>query len=363
MRILYISSKKGWGGIVTWMHRTALGLEERGHRVWILSHPESRFTKSAPAGIRLIPKKLGMDFNPAMILYLVGFIKRHKIDLVLTNIQKEVVIGGLAARVSGIPNVRRIGNEYDLNDRVRWRQRHLVNHSIVPCEFTLDAAVRRLSWIERDLFTVIYNGVNPAEYSPEDRAVIRHEWGVPVDAKVIGCTSSLGSVKGLEGLITAFGRVATDHPEIHLVLSGEGPEETALKRVAEASGVSDRVVFAGFTAEPTRAAAAYDIAVLNSEVEGFPNAVVEYMAAGTPVVSTRVGGVPEILTDGRNGLLIEPGDLDALVAGLRSLLADPELRRQLGEKARLTVEEGFSEAGMVDRVEALFKKTIGVRAA
>jgi glycosyltransferase involved in cell wall biosynthesis len=345
------------------MHRTALGLEERGHRVWILSHPESRFTKSAPAGIRLIPKKLGMDFNPAMILYLVGFIKRHKIDLVLTNIQKEVVIGGLAARISGVPNVRRIGNEYDLNDRVRWRQTHLVDHSIVPCRFTLDAAARRLSWIERDLFTVIYNGVKPAEYSPEEKATVRRGWGVPVDAEVIGCTSSLGRVKGLEGLITAFGRVAAGHPESYLVLSGEGPEETALKRLAEASGVGNRVVFAGFTTRPTRAAAAYDIGVLNSEVEGFPNAVVEYMAAGTPVVSTRVGGVPEILTGGRNGLLIEPGNLEGLVAGLRSLLADPELRKELGRKARLTVEESFSEATMVDKVEALFKKAIGGGAA
>ena len=110
MNILYVSSKKGWGGVVSWMHRTALGLEARGHKVWIVSHPDSRFTVSAPPGVRIIPKRLGMDYNPVMILFMARLIKKSHIDLVVTNIQKEITVGGCAARLTGIPSIRRIGN-------------------------------------------------------------------------------------------------------------------------------------------------------------------------------------------------------------------------------------------------------------
>jgi glycosyltransferase involved in cell wall biosynthesis len=274
----------------------------------------------------------------------------------VTNIQKEVVIGGLAARLAGIPNVRRIGNDDDLNDRVRWRQTHLVDHSIVPCNFTLEKAAGRLSWIEPDRFTTIYNGVDPVDHSEEEKAGVRRGWGLPPDATVIGCTSGLAKVKGLNNLISAFARLAVEYPNTYLVLTGEGPEETDLRGLVRAAGIEGRVVFAGFTAEPTKAAAAYDIAVLNSSIEGFPNVVIEYMGTGIPVVSTRVGGVGEILLDRVNGLLIEPGDVSALVESLQLLLADPGLRSELGRRARQTVDEGFSGNRMVDRVEKLFKK-------
>jgi glycosyltransferase involved in cell wall biosynthesis len=356
MKILYVSSKKGWGGVVTWMCRTALGLGKRGHTVWMLSHPESRLTRSRPKGISIIPRKLGMDYNPAMIAYLIVFLKRNGVDLIVTNIKKEVVIGGLAARACGIPNVRRIGSHDDLNDRVKWHQTHLVDHSIVPCNYTLDEAAGRLPWIDKRRYTTIHNGMNPVRTAPGEIADLRRRWGVPGTAVVIGCTCALSTVKGLEGLIEIFAGLAATYRDAFLVLSGEGPEEAALRGMARSAGVEGRVIFAGFTDRPAKAAAAYDIGVLNSAREGFPNAILEYMGAGIPVVSTRVGGIPEILVHQSNGLLIDAGDSAALGESLRLLLDNPDLRKNLGRRAQQTVREGFSEDGMVDRVETLFKK-------
>jgi glycosyltransferase involved in cell wall biosynthesis len=300
-----------------------------------------------------------MDYNPMMIAWLVGFIRKNQVDLVVTNIQKEVIIGGLAAKISGIPNIRRIGNQDDLNNRVRWRQKHLVDHSIVPCDFTLAEARKRLPWLDTGKFTTIHNGVNPAVYSDEEIADVRRAWGLTGDQTVVGCTSGLAAVKRIDRLIAAFMSVSPEHPEARLVLTGEGPDEARLRECVRAAGLEDRVIFAGFSGEPQRVAAAYDIAVLNSSIEGFPNVIIEYMAAGRPVISTRVGGVSEILEDGRNGIMIEPGDGPALENALRALLSNPGLRGRLGREARRSIEKGFTEDDMIERLEALFRALAG----
>jgi glycosyltransferase involved in cell wall biosynthesis len=358
MRVLYVSCKKGWGGVVTWMQRTALGLEARGHRVWVVSHPDSRFTASASRGVRIIPRRLGMDFNPAMIVYLAALIKRHGIDIVVSNIQKELTIGGSAARLTGVPSIRRIGNEADINPRFRWRQEHLVDHTIAPSESVLRSVERRVGPLDRSKYTVIYNGCRPADHSRQDIADRRRAWGVHETDFVIGYTGQIADVKGLAGLLEAVRDLEQACSGNVLVLTGEGPARPRLEGLAASLGISERVVFAGFSPEPVRAAAAYDMAVLNSSLEGFPNSLVEYMAAGRAVVSTDVGGVGEIVQEGRNGLLVKAGDKRALVEAMVTLRRDSDLRERLGREALSTVETRFSEEVMLDNLETFFESRI-----
>jgi glycosyltransferase involved in cell wall biosynthesis len=361
MRILYVSSKKGWGGVVSWMERTALGLEARGHKVWIISHPLSRFTMSASRGVRIIPKRLGMDYNPVMILYLVSLIKRNHIDIVVTNIQKEVTVGGGAAKLAGILSIRRIGNENDINPRFRWRQDHLVDHTIAPSKSVLDKVEHKWDKLDRARYTVLYNGCNPAVYSRDEILSQRRAWGLADEDLIIGYTGQLAPVKGLDCLMEAFNALAVSHPDLRLVLSGEGRAKSDLESLAGRLGMGDRIVLAGFSNDPLRAAASYDIAVLNSSQEGFPNTLVEYMAAGTAAISANIGGVAEILKDGENGLLIDAGRTDQLINALAMLLKDTDLRLRLGQAAMKTVEKGFSEDLMVDRLERFFQERLSGR--
>jgi glycosyltransferase involved in cell wall biosynthesis len=356
MDILYVSAKRGWGGVMTWMLRTAVGLEARGHRVWIVSHPRSPFTHAASSRVRIIPKRLGMDANPLAIAYLAALIKSRGISVVVTNIQKEVVIGGLAARLCGIPNVRRVGSERDLNPRVRWRQEHLVDHTIVPCDAVLENARKISPWLDPDRFTTIYNGRDPVTYRPEEIAEQRSAWGLSADHLVIGTTAQLTGIKGIAGLVTAFAELAASYPRCRLVVTGQGPDLGNLENLARRLKVADRVVFAGFSVEPTKAAAAYDVAVLNSSIEGFPNALVEYFAAARPVVATDVGGVAEMVKDGENGLVIKPGAGESLVRSLRLLVENAELRRRLGRAAADTLRSTFSEDRMISELEKLLLK-------
>ena len=360
MNLLYISSKKNWGGVTNWMSRTALGLEQKGHAVWTLAHPAGRFAKSAPTRLKIIPKKLGMDYNPFMINFLRRFIQKNGIQLVLTNIEKEVVIGGAAARLCGIPNVRRVGREDDFNERfrVKWHHRLLVDRCIVPCNVIRENAMRRASWLDGSMFTTIYNGRNPVQYTEQEILTQRSRWGLSQKHVVIGVTTQLSKIKRVDRLVSVFSEISKKNPDYRLVITGEGPEKANLSALARTLNMDAVVVFAGFSSDPLLAAAAYDIAVSTSSFEGFPNTVVEYLAAGKPVVTTDAGGVAEMVTHMQNGILVPNGDEKKLRDAVLMLLSTPDLMKNLGARALKTIEENFSEDRMLDHLETFFMDTI-----
>jgi glycosyltransferase involved in cell wall biosynthesis len=361
LNLLYISSKKKWGGVSSWMEKTALGLKKRGHHILIVAHPNGRFMKSAHKELNLLPLKLGMDYNPISILYLYYQIKVHKIDIVVTNIEKEVAIGGIAARLARVPNIRRVGNETDFNQRwkVKLHHRLFVNHCIVPCNLIRDNALKRAPWLEPDQFVTIYNGRNSHIFSAEQIKFQRQKWGINSNSYVIGSTSRLSSGKGIEGLIRVFSRITRYHPNTRLVITGEGQLKNDLVNQAINLGVRDKVIFAGFSSDPLKTAAAYDIAVCNSFFEGFPNSVVEYFAVGCPVVTTDAGGVAEMARHEYNALLIPcNGDDEKLFYSLNRLIESPHLRSRLGENAARTIADGFSEEVMLDRLEKFYQSCV-----
>lgn len=361
MNILYVSSKKNWGGVASWMVKTAIGLEEKGHKVIILSAKKSRFTKEAPSCLNLIPWSFGFDYNPKTILYIIYLVKKYKIDLIVTNIEKEIAVGGIAAKICGIPNIRRVGRHDDFNDakkKIRFRHEKFVDQCIIPCNALFDEAVEHSSWLRKEQFSTIYNGRNIQHFSDIEIQEQRAEWGVLDDTVIIGVTSQLTDVKRIDILISAFAKLLITYKNIKLVISGFGKSEEALKQKCNNLNILENVLFAGFTSTPLLAAAAYDIAVSTSSNEGFPNTIVEYMAAGTPVVSTDVGGVKEIIVDGQNGFIIPVNDPESLIERLIILLDDKLLCERIGSKAHERVLNGFSEDKMVNELEHFFKNII-----
>lgn len=357
LNLLYISSKKKWGGVSSWMEKTALGLSQRGHQIWIVAHPKGRFMRSAHRDLKLLPHKLGMDYNPFSILYILYQIKTKKIDMVVTNIEKEVAIGGLAARLARIPNIRRVGREDDFNQRwkVKWHHRLFVDHCIVPCNLIRDNAVKRAPWLDPGKFVTIYNGRNSRTFTTEQIINQRKKWGINSETCVIGSTSQLSSTKGIDGLIRVFARITEQYPKTRLVITGEGKLKNDLVKLAKKLNLQNRVIFAGFSSDPLQTAAAYDIAVCNSIFEGFPNSVVEYFSTGRPVITTNAGGVAEMARHEDNAILIPCNDDEKLFSNLIRLIQSPHLRSQLGGNAVRTIEYGFSEKIMLDRLENFYK--------
>lgn len=363
MNILYISAKKNWGGVASWMVKTATGLEEKGHKVFILSAKKSRFTTEAPEHLNIIPWSFGFDYHPKTICYIYYLIKKHNIDLIVTNIEKEIAAGGFVAKMIGIPNVRRVGRHDDFNDaksKIRFRHETFVDHCIIPCNALFHEAVTHSSWLKKEQFTTIYNGRDVQVFTDEEIRELRASWGASDETIVIGLTSQLAAVKRVDVLIQAYADVLNQERHIRLVISGFGNVEDELKQQVQSLNIADKVHFAGFTSTPLLTAAGYDIAVSTSSNEGFPNTIVEYMASGAAVISTDVGGVREIIDDGENGVLIPVGNSDALVQKLTQLLDNSVFRKALAEKGQQRIAAQFTEERMVNEVEAYFQNILKI---
>jgi glycosyltransferase involved in cell wall biosynthesis len=189
---------------------------------------------------------------------------------------------------------------------------------------------------------------NPVEIPPQ---------AAPLDGERVLYLGVLKEAKGVYELIEAWSDVLARHPTAQLTLAGSGEIER-VRRAADDHGVARSVATPGWTSGEGKAAllGSASVFVLPSHFEALPMAVLEAMAAGLPVVATRVGGIPDVIVDGCEGLLVEPRDPAALTRALDGLLADPARRAAMGAAARRRAQETFSAEAIVPRIEAIWAR-------
>ena len=207
---------------------------------------------------------------------------------------------------------------------------------------------------------LIYNGVDTTGFQPRERASDAPSDGAggPI---VIGNLGRLHHKSGQRHLLAALKRVAADAslPPWRCVIAGDGPEARSLADLAAGLGLSSRVELVGHVEVPERFLQTIDIYVQPSTAEGLPNAVLEAMATGLPVVATAVGGTPEVVEDGTTGWLTPSGDDAAMAERITRLLTDPARRAAMGRAGRLRVETRFSVRRMVQQTEDLLDEVAG----
>jgi glycosyltransferase involved in cell wall biosynthesis len=174
------------------------------------------------------------------------------------------------------------------------------------------------------------------------------------DAMLIGRVGRLQPEKGMEVFLDAAARLAPDWPRAQFLVIGDGPLRDPLERQAERLGVADRVHFLGFRRDGRAIIANLDVLAISSHSDGSPLAIVEAMLAGVPVVASETGGIPDQVRDGVDGLLVEPGDADALAGALECLFRDEDRISSMGAAARRHAEVEFGYARMVDRIERIY---------
>jgi glycosyltransferase involved in cell wall biosynthesis len=178
---------------------------------------------------------------------------------------------------------------------------------------------------------------------------------------VIGAACRLVPLKGLVYLIQAVGQLTAAFPHLRLEIAGSGPQRTELEALANRLGLVAEVRFLGWQRDLRQAFQSWDVFAMPTLDEGFGMAALEAMAAGLPVVATTVGGLPEIIDDGRTGYLVPPSDVAALSERLRLLILEPERRRAMGEAGRARVSEHFSVDRMVAEIAAIYGSLISAR--
>jgi glycosyltransferase involved in cell wall biosynthesis len=202
--------------------------------------------------------------------------------------------------------------------------------------------------------------VIPAALVRRDRAGphdARAELGIPRDAPVIGTVASMRPPKALHVLVDAFVELLRSMPEARLLMVGDGESRSEVESYAQRRGLGERVIFTGNRPDVPALIDAFDVSALSSVSEGTPLFIFESMAQGRAVVSTAVGGVPEVIEDGRSGLLVPPGDPRALASALESLLRDSSRREAIAAGGRERLRE-FTPERAAERFAALYEELL-----
>jgi glycosyltransferase involved in cell wall biosynthesis len=207
----------------------------------------------------------------------------------------------------------------------------------------------------------IDNGVQLArfEVAPETADEVRREWGIPSGHGVIGTIARLSREKNIELVLEACKRVRAERPAATLVIVGDGEHRGSLERQAERLGIEEHVRFLGVRRDIPRILSGFDLFVLTSEKEGMPMVILEAMAARRPVLSTPVGAIPQVVSDGQTGFLVRPGDAAQLAGRMLLLLGDPARARTMGERAHQAIRHRHSTEKMGADYVRLYEAALG----
>jgi len=207
---------------------------------------------------------------------------------------------------------------------------------------------------------VLENGIDLNDYRRKQaHGEAKRILGIPEGRLLIGAAGRLSKEKGFDFLIRAVERLLKSGYNLELRIAGEGGEESRLRKLIDELGCHERVRLLGYCSDLRGFYEAMDIYALSSHREGLPNVLLEAMAMEVPVVATRINGVPRLIEDGKNGLLVEAGSIDAMANGLQALAQSPELRQRFSATGRRTVEDRFSFAARMDRLSRLYDSMLG----
>ncbi|HEY0305404.1 MAG TPA: glycosyltransferase family 4 protein [Longimicrobiales bacterium] len=342
MNIVISAAGKDWRGTenVTWM--MVNGFRRRGHQVLVLCRPGSALQQRLiAANIPHAAVLSGLDLDPISLWRCTRALKRFRADVVITQKDKDIRLSGVAARLVGVPVLVSHVTDRPLKNKPHYRFffGKVATHHVAVSNAVRDTVVKSAPWLKRDV-AVIYNGVDIDEID----AAPPVDLGLGTGAITVGFVGHFEMRKGIMDFAQAWQRVSGEVPNAHAIIVGEGRRAADFH---EAMGAAPRVHWLGFRRDVPSIMKALDIFVLPSRFEGFGLVVAEAMAARAAVVAYHTSNMPEIITDGADGILVPPGDVEALAAAVVRLCKDDALRARLASDARETAIRRFSADRMV----------------
>jgi glycosyltransferase involved in cell wall biosynthesis len=284
---------------------------------------------------------------------LARFLRCQRIDLLQVYFPDSTYFGTLVGRLAGVPRIVRTRNNlgYWLTRGHRWLGRLcnvFTDATVANCAACRDAVVRDEATPAQSV-VVVPNGVDLGRFA--GIAPVGARRGPPR----VGIVANLRPVKALESFVRAAAAVRRAHPDATFLIAGEGDQRPVLEGLVKELGLRDRCHLLGRVTDTPAFLESLDVAVLCSRSEGMSNSLMEYMAAGRPIVATSVGANPELIHDGVHGLLVPPGDPARLAAAIQRLLAEPDRADRLGSAARRKAEQYYSLESRARRFEEFYQ--------
>lgn len=357
LRIVHIDTEVGYSGGEAQVLLLLEGLRARGYEVALVCRPRSACVHEAEIrAIEYRTTRMRGAADPAAVLRVARLLRELRADLVHLHTGHANWIGGLAAWWCAMPAVstRRMDRCVRPGARTRFLYNVLLQRTAAISPAVRDRLIQ--GGVPPERVEVIPDAVDPERLRPvHDRQTVRLRLGAGSEHCVVLAVAALVRRKGLDLLLDAIYRLATEGMHVPVWIAGRGEERLALEEQARRLGVAARVSFLGWRDDVADLLHAADIAVLPSRQEGMGVAALEAMAAGRAVVAADTGGLRHVVVHERTGLLVPPGDPEALAAALRRLIRDPDLRQRLGAQGRQRIAEAFLPEHMVGAYERLYR--------
>jgi glycosyltransferase involved in cell wall biosynthesis len=358
LRVIHVDTERTWGGGQRQVHALATGMERRGHRNWVVTRPQTWLAAAlARDGVPVVPLSPTFEWDPVAASRLHDCVCRVGADVVHAHAAHAVALSALA--ITGTPArllvTRRVALPLRRNPLSRWK--YARPDRIIAVSERVKRALCA-DGIAAERITVVKSGVDLRSRAPRASAATLASLGLlPGRPLVVMVSSLVPPHKDPQTFLAAVAAARAAGHEIQALLIGGGPLTGTALRARRSLGLDGIVQFAGFRRDAVELLAAADLAVLSSRDEGLGTTLLDAMAAGVPVVATAAGGVPELVRDGIDGLLVAVGDASALGAAIGRVLCEPALRSALAASGRQRVQQ-FSMDRTVEGTLAVYR-TLG----
>jgi glycosyltransferase involved in cell wall biosynthesis len=383
-KILRVIARLNMGGPALHVAYLTAGLRERGYDTTLVAGALARGEDSMAfvaegLGVDVVSiPELGREISPFRDLLatirLAALIRRERPQILHTHTAKAGTVGRVAALLAGRRRPPIVVHTFhghvlrgyfgSLRSRFfrlleRWLARHTTALIAVSPQVRDDLVALGVASPEK--FTVVRLGIELDERvgaEANGREETRRYLGIPPERFAVGWVGRMTAVKRTEDVLDGFRRLRARGVDATLCLVGDGPDREGLERLAHELGIIKDTLFLGYQEDVGPLYAAFDALVLPSGNEGTPVSVIEALAAGTPVVATRVGGVPDVVRHGEDGFLVEPGESEAFADRLVQLARDPALRERLGAAGRARVLPRYAVERLVDDIDRLYRSLL-----
>ena len=357
MHIVHSESSCGWGGQEIRVLEEAAGMRSRGHRVTLLCPREARIhDEAATRGVTAVALPIARK-SLAGWRAMRTWLAQETCDVLNSHSSTDswlaaLALLGLSPRPA-LVRTRHISAAVPDNIATRWLYQSATSRIVTTGERLREQLIRDNRYRPETIVSVP-TGIDLARYAPADRAQAKAKLGLDPVQPCIGIVATLRSWKGHRYLVEAF--AGLKQTNARLLMVGDGPGRDNLKQQVAQLGLGERVHMPGNQADVVPWLQALDVFALPSYAnEGVPQALMQAMAAGVPVISTRVGSIDELIRHEETGLMVPAQDAAALRAAIERLLGDPALGEKLAQAARAWVQSRDSRERMLDSMEAVFR--------